>query len=298
MLPILARYGFGCARDAGAGGLRGSAGSEPARAMSDLPEHVRRNREQWDSWAGSYEAAGREQWAAEEPAWGVWGVPESQLRMLPGELAGCDAIELGCGTAYVCAWMARRGARPVGVDISQAQLDTARRLQREFGLAFPLLHANAEALPFPDASFDVAISEYGASIWCDPHLWIAEAARLLRPGGRLVFLVNAPLHMICMPDVEDEPATDRLLRPYFGMHRYEWSDDDSVEFHLPHGELIALLRAHGFQIDELVEVRPPDGSTSNSPYASLQWAQRWPCEEVWKVRKAVVHPSVPPLVEP
>ena len=36
-----------------------------------------------------------------------------------------------------------------------------------------------------DASFDLVVSEYGASVWCDPERWIAEAARLLRRGGRL-----------------------------------------------------------------------------------------------------------------
>jgi SAM-dependent methyltransferase len=159
------------------------------------------------------------------------------------------------------------------------------RFQEEFGIEFPLLHGNAEAVPYPDASFDLAISEYGASIWCDPYRWIPEAARLLRPGGRLVFLVNAPLHMLCIPDDEEEPPSDRLLRPYFGMHRFEWSDDQSVEFHLPHGELIALLHASGFEIEELVEVRPPEGSTSRFPYATLEWSRRWPCEEVWKVRR-------------
>jgi hypothetical protein len=56
----------------------------------------------------------------------------------------------------------------------------------------------------------------------------------LRPAGRLVFLVNAPLLMICMAEAEEEPAGDRLLRPYFGMHRMEWPEDDSVDFHLPH----------------------------------------------------------------
>jgi SAM-dependent methyltransferase len=253
--------------------------------MSELPEHVRRNRQQWDRWADDYATAGREQWAAAQPSWGIWGVPESQLRMLPADLDGRDAIELGCGTAYVCAWLARRGARPVGIDNSQSQLDTARRLQQEFGIAFALLHGNAEEVPYPDASFDFAISEYGASIWCDPYQWIPEAARLLRPGGRLVFLVNAPLQMLCVADAEEEETGDRLLRPYFGMHRFEWSDDDSIEFHLPHGELVALLRSSGLEIEELVEVRPPDGSTTRYPYVSLEWAQRWPCEEVWKVRK-------------
>ncbi len=253
--------------------------------MSELPDHVRRNRAHWDESAGRYAEPGREQWAAAEPTWGVWGVPEAQVGMLPGDLAGCDAIELGCGTAYVSAWMARRGARPVGIDNSQAQLDTARSLQEEHGLEFPLLHGNAEQVPCDDASFDFAISEYGASIWCDPHRWIPEAARLLRPGGRLSFLVNAPLHMLCLPDDEDSPAGERLLRPYFGMHRFEWSDDDSVEFHLPHGELVALLRSSGFEIEGLVEVRPPEGATTRYPYASLRWARRWPTEEVWKVRR-------------
>jgi ubiquinone/menaquinone biosynthesis C-methylase UbiE len=109
-----------------------------------------------------------------------WNVPEDQVRMLPADLAGLDAIELGCGTAYVSAWLARRGARPVGIDNSEAHLATAKRLQREHGLEFPLVNGNAEELPFPDQSFDLAISEYGASIWCDPYKWIPEAERLLR----------------------------------------------------------------------------------------------------------------------
>jgi SAM-dependent methyltransferase len=200
-------------------------------------------------------------------------------------VAGLDVIELGCGTGYVSAWLARRGARPVGIDNSQAQLRTASAFQREFGPEFRLLHGNAENVPLPDASFDLAISEYGASIWCDPYRWIPEAARLLRPEGQLIFLTNGVLAMLTLPDEENGAATDRLLRPYFGMHRFEWSDDDSVEFHLPHGEMIALLRRSGFDIQALLEIRPPDGSTSRYPFITLDWAQRWPCEEVWKARK-------------
>src|SRR3954452_11503994 len=90
--------------------------------------------------------------AAEEPSWGVWDVPESEVRMLPERLDGLDAIELGCGTAYVSAWLCRRGARPVGIDNSQAQLTTARELQLEHGLEFPLLHGDAEQVPCPDRS--------------------------------------------------------------------------------------------------------------------------------------------------
>jgi SAM-dependent methyltransferase len=254
--------------------------------MSELPEHVARNRAFWNSYAEEWIESGCEDWAAAEPRWGIWRVPESEVGLLPAELEGKGAIELGCGTGYVSSWLARRGARPVGIDNSEAQLTTARALQREFGVEFPLLHGNAEAVPLPDASFDLAISEYGASIWCDPYRWIPEASRLLRPGGELVFLVNSVFTMLCVPDDESKPATERMIRPYFGMRRFEWPDDESVEFHLPHGELIALLRGSGFEVEELIEVRPPDGSTTRfSHQVSLEWAQRWPCEEVWRARK-------------
>src|SRR5437867_3791204 len=196
--------------------------------MSDLPDHVRRNRALWDDWAPQYVASGEEGWAAVEPRWGIWGVPESQLNILPGSLAGKDAIELGCGTAYVSAWLARRGARVVGIDNSEAQLATARRLQEQHGLHFPLLHGSAEAVPYPDQSFDFAISEYGACLWADPQRWVPEAARLLRPGGQLVFLTNSFLLMLCMPAEEGIAATDRLLRAAFGMYGVEWPNDPAA----------------------------------------------------------------------
>ena len=151
----------------------------------DLPEHVRRNRTLWDDWAKHYVAPAEHNWARDTPTWGIWSVPESELRMLPADLAGKDAIELGCGTAYVSAWLARRGARVVGIDNSEAQLATASRLQRRYGFDFPLLHGNAEAVPYPDSSFDFAISEYGACLWADPQRWVPEAARLLRPVADL-----------------------------------------------------------------------------------------------------------------
>ena len=250
----------------------------------DLPDHVLRNRAAWDAMSAEYEAPGRRSWAAAEPSWGIWGIPESEVRILP-DVAGLDVIELGCGTAYVSAWLARRGARPVGIDNSPQQLENARRFQAEFGLEFPLLFGNAEAVPLPDASFDLAISEYGASIWCDPYRWIPEAARLLRPRGLLVFLVNGALFMLCTPDEDGIPATDRLVRPYFGMHRFEWPDEDSVEFHLGYGDMIRLLRRSGFEVEDLVELRAPEGATTRYPYVTAEWARRWPSEEVWIARK-------------
>ena len=253
--------------------------------MADLPDHVVRNRVHWDERAPEYVAEGRRNWESEEPLWGIFAVPESQVGLLPRELDGRDAIELGCGTGYVSAWLARRGARPVGIDNSEAQLATARAFQEEFGLDFPLLHGNAEEVPYPDGSFDLAISEYGASIWGDPYRWIPEAARLLRPGGELVFLVNSILSILCGLDDGNQPAGDELLRPLFGMHRLEWPDDDAVEFHLPQGKMIDLLRDCDLAVEQLIEVRPPADATTRFRHISLDWARRFPCEEVWRARK-------------
>jgi SAM-dependent methyltransferase len=249
-----------------------------------LPNHVRRNREVWARWAEKYVPSAEANWVSAEPTWGIWDVPEAEVGMLAVDLDGKDAIELGCGTAYVGSWMARRGARVVGIDNSVEQLATARRLQRQHGLDFPLIHGNAERVDYPDASFDFAISEYGASIWADPYLWVPEAARLLRPGGRLAFLVNSELLALCVPPEDDLAATDRLLRPTFGLHRIDWPDG-STNFYLPHQEWIRLLRRSGFEIEDLAQLRPAADATTRYPFVTLEWARQWPSEEVWKVRK-------------
>ena len=250
--------------------------------------YVESNRAHWDALAADYARAARALWAQPEPTWGNFHVPQSQVPMLPADIAGADVLELGCGTGYVSAWAARAGAKPVGLDNSARQLATARGMQDEFGIPFPLVHADGERPPFQAGRFDLVISEYGASIWCDPHRWLPEAARLLRPGGRLVFLRNSSLLVLCLPPDAADPgllgdgtAGTRLHRDQFGPHRMA-SPDGSVEFHPPHGEWIALLRSCGFVLDELVEVAAPAEAVSDFGYVTAEWGRRWPAEEVWK----------------
>ncbi len=252
-------------------------------SSSELSEHARRNRAYWTGLAGEYAERARSAWSS-EPSWGVWSIPEGELGLL-GDVSGKDVVELGCGTAYWSAWLARAGARPVGVDVTPAQLDTARAMQRDFRLEFPLVEASAKDVPLPPGTFDLALSEYGASIWCDPYRWISEAARLLRPGGELVFLVNSTIAMLFTTD-EEVPAGTELVRDYFGMYRFEWPDDDSVEFHLPYGEWIRLLRSHGFEVEALVELQAPEGAADpRNLLVTAEWARRRPAEEIWKARK-------------
>lgn len=248
------------------------------------PDYVARNVEVWTDAAPEYAEAGRRNWATDEISWGIWGIPERDVALLP-EVRGLEVLEVGCGTGYVSAWLSRRGARTVGIDPTPAQLATAAALQRDVGPRFPLVRAVGERLPFRDESFDLLVSEYGAAIWSDPYRWIPEAARVLRPGGGLVFLCNGTLLMLCAPDDDAEPASETLLRPYFGMHRFEWSTDASVEFHLGHGDWIRLFRANGLEVEDLVELRPAEGATTRYPFVTLEWARKWPSEEVWKVRK-------------
>ena len=144
----------------------------------------------------------------------------------------------------------------MGLDPSAGQLGIARRMQDEYGLRFPLIRASGEQVPLGAGTVDMVISEYGAAIWADPHFWIPEAARLLRPGGQILFLGNSSLLMLCVPEQGDLAATERLLRPYFDMHRFEWPGEPTTDFHL-----------------------------GQFPFVDAEWAARWPCEEVWRARK-------------
>ena len=255
------------------------------RSRSGLTDYLERNRAGWTKANQEYtDARAPEAWAAEEITWGMFGPSDSELGVL-GDVAGKDVIELGCGTAYFGAWLARRGARVTGVDITPAQLETARRMSEETGIEMELIEANAEDVPLPDESFDLALSEYGASIWCDPYKWIPEAARLLRPGGELVFLCNSVLCMLCSPDGGN--VAEELVRPQFGMHRFEWADDDGVEFHLAHGDMIRLLLECGFEVDGLWEIQAGESAETHRYYdfVSAEWARKWPAEEIWKARK-------------
>src|SRR4051812_29261616 len=253
-------------------------------SSSERPDYVDANVANWTRANAEYtDAQAERSWAAEEINWGIWQKPECELNLL-GDVEGLDIVELGCGTAYFSAWLARRGARVVGVDPTPAQLETARRMQGQTGLEFPLVEAYGEDVPLPDESFDIVFSEYGASIWADPYRWIPEAARLARPGGRLIFLRNSTLVTLCMTM---EGVGEQLVRPQRDLNRVEWPDTGEVEFELPHGRMIDLLRANDFELERLVELYAPAEAETHAYYkwVTADWAQQWPAEEIWVARK-------------
>jgi ubiquinone/menaquinone biosynthesis C-methylase UbiE len=250
--------------------------AEEDRVAANVAQWTRTNREYTD-------ASAREAWTKATLEWGVFHIRDEWL----GDVAGLDVVELGCGTAYFSASLARAGARPVGVDPTPAQLETARRMQQETGIEFPLVEAPAESVPLPDASFDLALSEYGASLWADPRRWVAEAARLLRPNGRLIFLTMSTLAHLCTPDEDNEPIRNELTRAQFAPWEVEWEGYSGVEYHLSHGDWIRVLRDHGFRVDALHELRAPDGAQTHPYYFVIpaEWARRWPGEDLWECTK-------------
>jgi SAM-dependent methyltransferase len=248
-----------------------------------LTEHEARNRAMWDDYSDEYQAKHGDDLAASGGyAWGTTQIPESELRVL-GDVAGREILEFGCGAAQWSIALARLGARPVGLDLSERQLQHARKLMAEAGVEFPLVHASAEAVPLADASFDVVFCDHGAMTFADPYRTVPEVARLLRTGGLFAFSHHSPIETICWP-LDAEEVGEQLALDYFGMHRIDV--DDEVCFQLPYGEWIRLFRANGFVVEDLIEPQPgPDATSSYRSAASLAWAQRWPAEEIWLLRR-------------
>lgn len=265
------------------------ARSSTVLAMNDDARHVSENRRHWDSMADQWVALGERAWTA-EPSWGQWAVPNTEVPLLDDDLSGVRAIELGCGTGYVSAWMRRRGASVYAIDNSEQQLATACRLASEHGIDdIEWVHGNAEAVDQPDGSFDLAISEYGAAIWCDPYVWVPEAHRLLRPGGELVFLGNHPLVMMCSPVDGSLPIVEALQRPYFGLHELDWTEavdePGGIEFNLTISSWFALFQRTGFSVEAYYELQAPpmsEGSPFGTPAA---WSKKFPSEQAWRLRK-------------
>lgn len=254
----------------------------PPRPYTDV------NRALWDGMAADWVAAARRNWSG-PPRWGMWGVADAEVPLLPDDLAGLDVVELGCGTGYVAGWAARRGARRVvGIDNSSRQLQTAAAMAAQHGVRVQWVQGLAEAVPLADDSVDVAVSEYGASIWCEPRAWLSEARRVLRPGGRLSFLGNHPLVQVCAPEDGSLPVTERLERPWFGLHRLDWTDavDDpgGIEFCPTLTEWFALFTDLGFVVTGYREIRAPDDATGQPFMATAGWARRWPSEHAFWLR--------------
>lgn len=251
-------------------------------------DHLSINKDIWNADAANWVDFAKRRWGLETPEWGNWSNPDDGLNLLPPDMTDLDAIELGCGTGYVSGWMIRRGARVTAIDISAEQLTTACNIAAERGADITFIEGNAEETGLPDASFDFAISEYGASIWCPPDKWLPEAWRLLRPGGRLVFLGNHPLSLICSP-LDGSPCDWTLHRPYRDMWGADWTEVEyeptGVCFNLTISSWMDLFAKTGFGVTKYQEIFAPEWASGTRAAIPADWAKTYPIEQVWHLKK-------------
>lgn len=237
-------------------------GVEPIRRPVSESETLRANRRDWDAYADEYQATHGTFLGDVRFIWSPEGVDEADAGVL-GDVAGRDVLEIGCGAAQCARWLVSRGARAVGLDVSHRQLQHSRRIDADSGIAVPTVCASATSLPFADGSFDVAFSAFGAlQFVSDAGLAVAEAARVLRPGGRFAFSVTHPVRW-SMPDDPGEPGLV-VTNSYWDRTPYVEQDPDTgeatyAEHHRTVGDWVRLLASSGFRLVDLVEPEWPEG---------------------------------------
>ncbi len=243
---------------------------EATRRIAGATESSRANRRWWDRNADDYQLEHGGFLGDARFVWGPEGLDEAQARLL-GPASGLKdraVLEIGAGAAQCSRWLAARGARPVALDLSARQLRHARRIDLEAagtGAAAPaLVQADAGALPFADASFDLACSAYGALPFVADTAGVQrEVRRVLRPGGRWVFSVTHPVRWA----FPDEPGPDGLTASssYFDRTPYVEQDDRGtavyVEHHRTLGDRVREITAAGLVLVDLVEPEWPAWNT-------------------------------------
>jgi SAM-dependent methyltransferase len=248
---------------------RGDPGADAAtgldlvvRREAGQPETARANRSWWDANADEYQSEHGGFLGDARFLWCPEGLYEDEAGLL-GEVAGRDVLEVGCGAAQCARWLADRGARVTAFDLSGRQLQHARRIDEELGRApLRLVQADATALPFADASFDLACSAFGAVPFvADSARLMREVARVLRPGGLWAFSVPHPFRW-ALPDVGDEHGLV-VEHSYFDRRPYVEQDEDGAasyaEHHRTFGDRVRELTAAGLRLVDLVEPEYPEG---------------------------------------
>jgi ubiquinone/menaquinone biosynthesis C-methylase UbiE len=162
-----------------------------------------------------------------------------------------DTLEIGIGRGRTLPFYPPR-IHLTGIDLSDVALAIAARRARELGVEADLRQADAAALPFPDASFDTAVFCYVLCTVPDDRAAVAEAARVLRPGGLLLLVehVRSP-HLVVR-------AIERLLDPLEVRLQADHLVREPLDHVLAEGLRIERLERQWLGLIERLAARKPD----------------------------------------
>ena len=218
--------------------------------------------------------------------YGPWAPDENHLRLL-GEVRGKRILEPGCGGGQCSIAFALQGATATGVDLSDEQLAFARNLAAKSGAAVDFYQGDAADLSrFAGASFDIVFSAYALAYVEDISSCLSEAARVLIPGGLLVFSLDHPFRD-CFWDEENDEESLTPARSYFLRDASEWQFSTSGEwmrsFHRTIGDWTDLLREAGFQVQRILEPEPV-----LTPEEENSWAESYDLETARLIPQTII----------
>lgn len=255
--------------------VTGSIEGDHGQKSGNLAAGTDAARRWWDGAADEYQREHGPFLGSARWVWGPEGWDESDLDLLKVS-PGMRALEVGCGAAAGARWLVEKGVLAVGLDLSHRMLQHSRRLDQESGTEVPLVQADAEALPFARASFDLVASAYGALPFiANAGQVFAEIFRVLAPGGRLAVSVTHPIRWAFLDD--PGPRGLRAARPYFDRSPYTETDQTGrvnyVEHHRTVGDWVDLVVTAGLRLDRLVEPQwKPENSTTWDGWSPLRGA--------------------------
>ena len=204
-------------------------------------------------------------------AWNYYLEYPAMMQAVENLVSGKDILDIGCGTGILSEELRKLGGTVTGVDISEEMLKIA-------GKEYPNIKfsvANTNSLPFPDASFDIAVSSLVMHYIQNLQPAFVEISRILRPNGQFLFSMHHPAQLTFTKTTK-KVSNEPVFKPYFNNDKYYWEmcGEKLLSFQHTFEDIIKNLKYAGFCLLDLVECRP-DASVKDE-FAEYELTSTYP----------------------